>query len=114
MSGIQMALLGAVSSVPLSISISPTSIANLRTGAGNLTSDPATGTGAGGSGGYTYAWTYVSGDSYTINSPSSATTTFTTSLASEQLKVGTYRCTVTDSSSNIASSTIVVELEATL
>jgi hypothetical protein len=114
MSGIQMALLGAVSSVPLSVSISPTSLANLRTGAGSLTSDPATGTGAGGSGGYTYAWTYVSGDSYTINSASSATTTFTTTLAAEQLKTGTYRCTVTDSASNTASSTIVVELEATL
>jgi hypothetical protein len=113
MSGIQMALLGA-GGVPLSISISPASIANLRLGAGSLTSDPATGTGAGGSGGYTYAWTYVSGDSYTINSPSSATTTFTTTLASEQIKTGTYRCTVTDSASNTASSTIEVQLEATL
>lgn len=114
MSGIHIALLGGVRSVPLTISISPASIANLRTGAGNLTSDPATGTGAGGSGGYTYAWTYVSGDSYTINSPSSATTTFTTNLASEQLKVGVYRCTVTDSLSNTANATITVELEATL
>jgi hypothetical protein len=114
MSGIQMALLGAGGFPPLTISISPASIANLRSGAGSITSDPATGTGAGGSGGYTYAWTYVSGDSYTINSPSSASTTFTTTLAAEELKTGTYRCTVTDSLSNTASNTIVVELEATL
>jgi len=112
MSGIQMALLGSAG-LPLSITISPSALANFRLGDGSLTSDPATGTGADGSGGgYTYAWTYVSGDSYTINSPSSATTTFTTSVVIGSPKSGTYRCTVTDSASSTANATIVVEMEA--
>jgi hypothetical protein len=113
MSGIQMALLGAAGT-PLSISISPASpMTNTRVGNGSLTSSTATGTGAGGSGGYTYAWTYVSGDSYTINSPSSAATTFTTSLIVGIPKSGVYRCTVTDSSSATANATITVNMEAT-
>jgi hypothetical protein len=112
MSGIQMALLGAAGT-PLSVSISPTSIFSTRVGNGSLTSTSATGTGAGGTGGYTYAWTYVSGDSYTINSPSAAATTFTTSLIVGIPKSGTYRCTVTDSSSATANATIVVQMEAT-
>jgi len=114
MSGIQMALLGAGGLPPLTISISPASLYDTRVGNGNLTSSTATGTGAGGSGtGYTYAWTYVSGDSYTINSPSAAATTFTTSLIVGIVKTGTYRCTVTDSLSNTANATIVVSMEAT-
>ena len=103
---------GTSKTVPLSISISPSSLYNSRTGNGSLTSSPATGTGSGGTGPYTYAWTYVSGNSYTINSPSSATTTFTTSLIAGQLKSGVYRCTVTDSLSATASATITVDMES--
>lgn len=103
---------GTSASVPLSISISPSSLYNSRSGGGSLTSSPATGTGSGGTAPYTYAWTYVSGNSYTINSPSSASTTFTTSLTAGQLKSGVYRCTVTDSLSATASDTITVEMES--
>jgi hypothetical protein len=114
MSGIQMALLGAGGG-PLAIILSPGGLYNIRLGAGSITSESITGIASGGTGaGYTYAWTYVSGDSYTINSSSSATTTFTTTLAAEQLKTGSYRCTVTDSASNTASATAIIELEATL
>jgi len=99
MSGIHMALLGATGSEPLSISISPSSLYQGRVGSGSVTTAAATGTASGGAGGYSYAWTYVSGNSYTINTPSSASTTFTTTLIAEQFKSGEYRCTVTDSAS---------------
>ena len=111
MSGIQMALMGSLG-LPLSITISPASLYNTRSGPGSLTSAPATGVAVGGSGGYSYAWTYESGDSFTINSPASATTTFTTLLLPTTLYTGVYRCTVTDSSSNTASQTITVQLES--
>jgi hypothetical protein len=55
---------------------------------------------SGGSGSYTYQWTRLSGGYFTINSPTSATTTFTaTNLAAGQFVTGTYQCTVTDTSS---------------
>lgn len=103
---------GTSAAAALSISISPSSLYNSRSGSGSLTSSTATGTASGGTGPYTYAWTYVSGNSYTINSPSSASTTFTTSLTAGQLKSGVYRCTVTDSLSATASATITVEMES--
>ena len=103
---------GTSNAAPLSISISPSSLYNSRLGSGSLTSPPATGTGSGGTGPYTYAWTYVSGSSFTINSPGLASTTFTTSLTAGQLKSGVYRCTVTDSLSATASATITVDLES--
>jgi len=57
-------------------------------------------TASGGSGSYTYQWTRLSGGYFTINSPTSATTTFTaTNLAAGQFVTGTYQCTVTDTSS---------------
>jgi len=112
MSGIQMALLGAAGNAPLSIIISPASTYTTRVGAGSITSSTSTGSASGGAGGYSYAWTYVSGDSFTINSPSSAATTFTTTLGANIFKSGTYRCTVTDSLSATASTTTLIELES--
>jgi len=56
----------------------------------------------GGVGSFTYAWTFVSGTNATINSPSSASTTFTrtaaapTVLGTSNQYNGTFRCTVTD------------------
>ena len=103
---------GTSAAVPLSIIISPSNIANTRTGSGSITSDPATGIASGGSGGYSYAWTFISGNSYTINTPSTATTSFTTFLSAGQIKSGVYRCTVTDSSAATAFADITVELES--
>jgi len=77
------------------ITINVGSLYTTRSGAGSATSNSATATASGGSGGYTYAWTRVSGDTYTINSSTSATTTFTTTLSNGQFKSGIYRCTVT-------------------
>lgn len=56
---------------------------------------------------YTYAWTHISGDTATINSPSSASTTFTAivTLAEGELQ-GVFRCTVTDALGATASDTV--------
>jgi hypothetical protein len=70
----------------LSISLSPTSYVG--------PSPACTATGAGGSGGYTYAWTKVSGVTLTVSAPSSATTNFTGGVDGD---LAVYRCTVTDS-----------------
>lgn len=113
MTGVLCAIAAAVGE-PLSVGISPTSISESRVGAGSITSSTATATADGGAGGYTYAWAHVSGDSYTINSPSSAGTTFTTSVLAGQLKSGVYRCTVTDSASSTATADITVALEGTV
>ena len=93
------------------ISISPGSLYTIISGGGSATSSSATATASGGAGGYTYAWTRVSGDSYTINSSTSASTTFTTTLSNGQFKSGIYRCTVT-SGSVTASADIQVDFES--
>jgi hypothetical protein len=103
---------GTAASGPLAITISPSSLYNIFSGTGTVTSDPATGTATGGSGGYSYAWTFLSGNSYTINNPFTATATFSTFLSAGQFKSGNYRCTVTDSSSATAFADIQVDLEA--
>lgn len=96
----------------LSITISPSSLNTTRFGAGSITSAAATGSAAGGAGGYTYAWSYISGSIYTRNTSSSASTTFTTNLVAEQYKVGVYRCTVTDSLGATAFANITVDFES--
>ena len=103
---------GTAATGPLSIIISPSSLYNIFSGTGTVTSDPATGIASGGSGGYSYAWTFLSGNGYTINFTSAATTTFFTFLSEGQFKSGNYRCTVTDSSSATAFADIQVDLEA--
>ncbi len=108
MTGITCAMLVSVQP-PLSASISPPNL--YKFGSGVITSDPATCVVQGGAAPYTYAWTYVSGQSYTINSPSSASTTFTTSISAGVLKSGVYRCTVTDARSASVQVDITVDFE---
>lgn len=103
---------GTAKVTALAVSISPSSLYTTRVGAGTVVSAPATATASGGSGGYTYAWTYVSGNSFSVTSPTSASTTFSTSLLAAQYKLGVYRCTVTDSLSNTAHADITIEFEA--
>ena len=83
-----------------------------RVGAGALTSNTLTSSASGGTGPYTYAWTFVSGSSYTINSPAAAATSFSTTLAALQLKDGWYRCTATDSLGVVAYFDSEVQMEA--
>jgi hypothetical protein len=49
----------------------------------------------GGSGSYTYAWAYTSGDTFNVTSPTSATTTFSKGGATGMYN-GVQTCTVTD------------------
>lgn len=95
---------GPIPDPVLSLSVLPTPLATAYSCTGNTTACPtplnqtsgaATVAVVGGNGTNVVAWTYISGDSYTINSSTSLTTTFTTSLAHNTSKSGVYRCTVT-------------------
>jgi hypothetical protein len=97
----------------LGISLSPGYIYTSRSGAGSVTSGVETATASGGNSPYTYAWTYVSGDLYTITASSSAATAFSTSLRAYQFKSGVYNCTVTDSFGASAYANATIEFEAT-
>lgn len=81
----------------------PTNAYKSRSGAGSITTNSVTVTPEGGTGPYAYAWTYVSGDTFTVSSASSATTTFSATLAAGETRHGVYRCTITDSLSATAS-----------
>jgi hypothetical protein len=75
-----------------------------------ITSPSTTVTPTGGTSAYTYAWTKVSGDSMTVNSPTSATTTFTATGVTST-KSAIYRCTVTDSLSLTATADVPITLD---
>jgi len=91
-----------------SVALSPTELS--RFGAySTQTTGGVTATAANGAGGYSYAWTKVSGDPITINSPSSATTTFTAAgLAYGETRSAIFRCTTTDLSASTATADISV------
>jgi hypothetical protein len=72
-----------------------TTIASGISGTIPTVTESVTVTPQGGDGTYTYAWTKLSGDDVTVNSPTSATTTFQT--AGENARA-TYVCTVTEAS----------------
>ncbi len=64
----------------------------------DVTTDQITASASGGNGGpYTYAWSKVSGETFTINSPSSASTTFTATLVpAGHSRSAQYKVTVSD------------------
>ena len=72
---------------------------------------PVTCSGSGGTGsGYTFAWTYISGDTATnVNSPSSPTTIWSRSVPNENNTWSSlWRCRVTDSAGNFADTAVSV------
>jgi hypothetical protein len=89
-----------ITRISLAVSISPSSLAWSGT-VMRSTSAAITATATGGTGPYSYAWTYVSGDTPTINSPSSATTTIRSATTDPDggETAGVIRVTATDSSS---------------
>ena len=77
----------------------------------SVTSYAVTCTATGGTGPYTYAWTYVSGASSVLcNSPSSNTTTFEAIIYREASRSAVWKCTVTDSAAATASVNVTVNL----
>lgn len=92
-----------------SASASPTLASGGRLGPGDVTTNTVTVTQVGGTGPYIYSWALVSGDTFTVDSPSSATTSFSTTVTTAgQNKSATYRCTVTDSLAATCSVTVGV------
>ena len=84
----------AVGAETLTFSASASPISATGSGlSGVVQTNIVTVTPAGGTGPYTYAWTYVSGDAVTVLSPSSAATKFSSATGAEAV----YKCTVTDS-----------------
>ena len=80
-----------------SVSISPISLHKYGSTSG-LTTATATATATGGVTTYSYAWTKVSGDSITIDSASSAATTFSAAgMAVDEQRTALFRVTATDS-----------------
>lgn len=108
----QAAIDTADAALAFSASVNPFSVIGTILGTGAVTTDSATVTPSGGTGPYTYAWAYVSGyASFTTNSPTSATTTWTGSITLPgQDRSAVYRCTVTDSLAATASVTIGVSI----
>jgi hypothetical protein len=79
-----------------------------------LTTSSVTATPSGGTSPYTYAWTQLSGDAISCNSPSAATTTFVASaLDVGEYRYATYRCTVTDATAATAAADLVVAIQHT-
>lgn len=69
-------------------------------GQNTITTNSITVTASGGIGPYTYAWTKVSGDTFTIGSPSSASTNFSAQPGPYNEMSAVYKCTVTDANSD--------------
>ena len=83
-------------------SASPATLSK-RVAVSTATTNSTTVTPSGGVSPYTYSWALLSGDTLTVNSPTSATTTFSaSSLTAGEILYSTYRCTVTDSTSGTA------------
>jgi len=91
-----------------SATVSPTTLSGSgSTGVYVSTSGASTCTPVGGTPTYTYSWVYVSGDVLTANSPTSASCNFGYFNAIPGTKVGVFKCTVTDSASQVVDSNTV-------
>jgi hypothetical protein len=88
---------GAASGGALVATINRPAVSGNRSGPGTATTGSVTVTASGGTGPYTYAWTNVSGETFTVTSPTAASTTFSITVAADDVKTAEYRCTVTDS-----------------
>ena len=83
------------------------------TTSGAVTTNSVTVTPTGGTGPYTYAWAYVSGDAvFTATSPAAATTTFSGSVAAGEDKTAVWSCTITDSLAATAAVSIGVSISS--
>lgn len=95
----------------VSASASPSSVSSSGTAA-SQTTPSTTASGSGGLGPYTYSWSWQSGGTgITINSPSSATTSFTDGALSQgQAVSGVAQCVITDQFGQTAVCTVSISL----
>ena len=98
---------GSTSTSTLNVTVLPVNAFATGFGAGTLTTLPAVGSSTGVPP-FSYAWTIVSGDTITINSPTAASTTFSTTLSYGQTKFTIVRLTVTDAYGATGSADITV------
>jgi hypothetical protein len=88
---------GATAGATSGLSISPATAAGFITGAGAVATNSVTAAATFGTGPWTYAWTLVAGDTFTLSNPALPTTNFSTTLGDGDQKTATYRVTATDS-----------------
>jgi hypothetical protein len=108
--------LGTASGAAADVSLNRYSITNSAPllGAGSASSQSVTATASFGTGPWTYAWAYFSGDTLdTIGSPAAATTTFTTALGDGNRADAIYRVTATDSLLATATADVAITLIST-
>lgn len=105
--------LGSGGGASLTVTQTVGTISGSRSDAGSVTSSSALGIVTNGTAAFTYAWTKVSGDTFTINTATAISTTFTTTLTNGQSKSGVYKLTVTDSLAATASANVTVNLTST-
>lgn len=94
---IQAALCGN-SAQPVNAYVNPTFAFGARSGAGTVTTSGATAYPSGGTPGFTYAWTFVSGDAvFTANTATASNTTWHCTVGIGDYFTATWQCVVTDS-----------------
>lgn len=94
----------------LSVTLSTSNLT--ASGLSPVSTGPVTATPRGGSGSYTYAWAYTSGDTFGVSASTSATTTFSKGGLTGTYS-GVYTCTVTDAAGATASAPVSIEIELT-
>ena len=109
---IEMAQLCNASKAPTA-SASPSSVSGTGVAPATVTSGSTTCTASGGFAPFTYSWTFVSGTALTVNTPTSASTTFSHHFITTGTVNAVYKCVATDANGNTASSNNVsVSLDA--
>lgn len=101
------AMLGASGFLPLSVIITPNPCTQTQATA-PITVGPTIMNVTGGSGSFTYSWTYLDGDILSIDTPAAQSTTFTTgAMPFGSSKAGDYTGTVTDTITGLSASDTV-------
>lgn len=93
-------------STELSVNVNPAAL-NKSGANGDLTSGIATATPSGGKAPFTFLWSFVSGDVFTINGTTIQTPDFTGN-GTDEFKSGVYKCVVTDDNLDTAEDTVQV------
>lgn len=109
---------GAVKYNPIVVTVSPSPSDTTRSGGpllGAVTSGMVTASATGGTGSYTYSWTYVSGSTnMTCNSPSAAATSFSTKTNISGAITTVWKVTVSDgTTSNTYNESVTLDYEST-